>query len=105
MKKPIRPTRATVARAMLLAALAGVAAVLVARSPPVLIEAVAGLALIAAFGSAMLNAVQEENGRLPGLVTFLMTASGVSLFGIGSAFWGLALGLAVHHLLRTGVRP
>ena len=50
----------------LLAALAGVAAVLVARSPPVLIEAVAGLALIGAFGGAMLNAVQEEDGRCPG---------------------------------------
>ena len=59
---------------VLLAALAGVAAVLVARSPPVLIEAVAGLALIGAFGGAMLNAVQEEEGRLPGLVTFLTTA-------------------------------
>ncbi len=88
-----------------LAALAGIAAVLVARSPPVLIEAVAGLALIGAFGSAMLNAVQDEDGRLPGLVTFLMTASGVSLFGVGSAFWGLAIGLAVHHVLRVGVRP
>lgn len=90
---------------VLLAALAGVAAVLVARSPPVLIEAVAGLALIGAFGSAMLNAVQEEDGRLSGLVTFLVTASGLSLFGIGSAFWGLVIGLAVHHVLRVGVRP
>jgi benzoate membrane transport protein len=90
---------------VLLAALAGVAAVLVARSPPVLIEAVAGLALIGAFGSAMLNAVQEEDGRLGGLVTFLVTASGLSLFGIGSAFWGLVIGLGVHHVLRAGVRP
>ena len=86
-----------------LAALAGIAAVLVARSPPVLIEAVAGLALIGAFGGAMLNAVQEEEGRLPGLVTFLTTASGLSLFAIGSAFWGLVAGLAVHHVLRVGV--
>jgi benzoate membrane transport protein len=81
-----------------LAALAGVAATLVARSPPILIEAVAGLALIGAFGSAMLNAVQDEEGRLPGLMTFLVTASGLSLFGIGSAFWGLVLGLVVHQL-------
>jgi len=89
---------------VLLTALAGIAAVLVARSPPVLIEAVAGLALIGAFGSAMLNAVQDEDGRLPGLVTFLVTASGLSLFGIGSAFWGLVIGLGVHHVLRFGVR-
>ena len=50
----------------LLAALAGIAAVLVARSPPVLIEAVAGLALIGAFGGAMLNAVQDERAGCPG---------------------------------------
>jgi benzoate membrane transport protein len=89
---------------VLLAALAGIAAVLVARSPPVLIEAVAGLALIGAFGSAIVNAVQDDDSRLPGLVTFLVTASGLSLFGIGSAFWGLVIGLAVHHVLRLGAR-
>ena len=89
---------------VLLAALAGIAAVLVARSPPVLIEAVAGLALIGAFGSAIVNAVKDDDSRLPGLVTFLVTASGLSLFGIGSAFWGLVIGLAVHHVLRLGVR-
>jgi benzoate membrane transport protein len=77
---------------------------LVARSPPVLIEAVAGLALIGAFGGAMLNAVQEENGRLPGLVTFLVTASGLSLLGIGAAFWGLVFGLVVPQALRAGGR-
>jgi len=85
---------------VMLAALAGVAATLVARSPPVLIEAVAGLALIGAFGGAVLNAVQDEEGRLPGLTTFLVTASGLSLFGIGSAFWGLVLGLVVYALFR-----
>jgi benzoate membrane transport protein len=75
--------------------------VLVARSPPVLIEAVAGLALIGAFGAAMLSATQDEEGRLPGLITFLVTASGLSLFGIGSAFWGLVLGILAYHLFRA----
>jgi benzoate membrane transport protein len=89
---------------ILLIAIAAIAAQLIARSPPYLIEAVAGLALIGAFGNAMLNAVQNEDDRLPGLVTFLVTASGLSLFGIGSAFWGLVLGLAVHQLLGSGVR-
>jgi benzoate membrane transport protein len=46
-------------------ALAGIAAVLVARSPPVLIEAVAGLALIGAFGSAMLNACRTKTAVCP----------------------------------------
>lgn len=86
---------------MLLIALAAVAAVVVTRSPPILIEAVAGLALIGAFGGAMLNAVQDEQDRLPGLATFLATASGLSLFGIGSAFWGLVLGLLVHQIFHA----
>ncbi len=78
----------------LLVALVGYAT----RSPPILIEAVAGLALIGAFGSAMLSGVQDEQDRLPRLTTFLATASGLALFGIGSAFWGLVLGLLVHQI-------
>ena len=81
-----------------------IAAVLVARSPPVLIEAVAGLALIGAFGGAMLNAVQDEDGRLPGLVTFLVTASGSVAVRHRLGVLGLVIGLAVHHVLRAGVR-
>lgn len=83
---------------ILLAALAGVAAALVLRASPVLIEAAAGLALVAAFGSAMNGAIAEEEGRLPALLTFFVAASGLTLFGIGGAFWGLILGWGVHLL-------
>lgn len=83
---------------ILLAALAAVTASLVTRSPPVVIEAVAGLALIGAFGSAAMGAVQAEEHRLPALVTLLVTASGVSFWGIGSAFWGLSIGGAMYAL-------
>ncbi|MCA0423893.1 MAG: benzoate/H(+) symporter BenE family transporter [Proteobacteria bacterium] len=75
-----------------LAALAAVVAGFVARSSPILIEAAAGLALIGAFGGAMTGALQTENARLPALMTFLITASGFSLWGIGAAFWGLEIG-------------
>jgi len=75
-----------------LAALAAVVAGFVARSSPILIEAAAGLALIGAFGGAMTGALQTENARLPALMTFLITASGFSLWGIGAAFWGLVIG-------------
>lgn len=81
---------------ILLAALAGVAAALVLRASPVLIEAAAGLALVAAFGSAMSGAISEERDRLPALLTFFVAASGLTLFGIGGAFWGLLLGWGVH---------
>ncbi|CAO3430543.1 benzoate/H(+) symporter BenE family transporter [Azospirillum doebereinerae] len=82
------------------AALAAVTATLVLRSPPILIEAVAGLALIGAFGGALLGAVQAEDERVPALVTLLVTASGLSFFGVGSAFWGLVFGGAMHALHR-----
>ncbi|MCG5243462.1 benzoate/H(+) symporter BenE family transporter [Azospirillum doebereinerae] len=82
------------------AGLAAVTATLVLRSPPILIEAVAGLALIGAFGGALLGAVQAEDERVPALVTLLVTASGLSFFGVGSAFWGLVFGGAMHALHR-----
>lgn len=81
-----------------LGGLAAVTAGVVSASPPVLIEAVAGLALIGAFGGAMKGAVGDNPTPIPALATFLVTASGFSVFGIGAAFWGLVLGLALHVL-------
>lgn len=78
-----------------LAGLAAVTATLVLQSPPILIEAVAGLALLNAFGGALQGAVEDETYRLPALMTLVATASGLTLGGIGSAFWGLLLGGAL----------
>ncbi len=64
-------------------------------SPPLLIQAAAGLALIGAFGGSIAGALKEEADRPAALVTFLFTASGLSVAGIGPAFWGLAAGVAV----------
>jgi benzoate membrane transport protein len=83
-----------------LAAIAGLTAAVVTRSAPILIEAVAGLALIGAFASALLGAVSDEKDRTSAALTFLVTASGLSLFGIGAAFWGLVVGLLVVSLER-----
>lgn len=85
-----------------LGALAAVTAALVLRSPPILIEAVAGLALVNAFGGAVQGAVQDEEYRLPALMTLLTTASGLTLGGIGSAFWGLVIGGGLVLLHRRG---
>ncbi|CAM5768732.1 benzoate transporter [Labrys miyagiensis] len=81
--------------------LAAIATSLVTASSPILIEAAAGLALVGAFGTSMLGAVQDEKERLPALATFLITASGFSLYGVGAAFWGLCAGLAVHFLYNA----
>ena len=69
---------------------------------PILVEAVAGLALLAPFGSALHNALADSQEREAALVTFLVTASGVTIFNIGGAFWGLVAGGAVLALTRAG---
>jgi benzoate membrane transport protein len=68
--------------------------------PPELIAGIAGLALLATIGGALASAVRDENQREAALVTFLTTASGVTLAGIGSAFWGLVLGVVTLLITR-----
>ena len=81
---------------------ASFAAAFVTASPPLLIEAVAGLALLGSLGGALSSALARDEDRLPAVVTFVTTASGVSFFGIGAAFWGLIAGGALMAVLRWG---
>lgn len=67
-------------------------AALFAAFPRELIVAIAGLALLGTIGNSLAAALQQESDREAALVTFLVTASGLSLGGIGSAFWGLMAG-------------
>ncbi len=69
--------------------------------PHELVAAIAGLALLGTIGNSLAGALADEREREAALVTFLCTASGVSLFGIGSAFWGLLLGLVVLKALSS----
>jgi benzoate membrane transport protein len=75
---------------MLGAAVAG----LLAAFPRELVIAVAGLALLGTIGSGLAAALKDEPYREAALVTFLVTLSGLSLFGVGSAFWGVVAGAA-----------
>jgi benzoate membrane transport protein len=77
---------------------------LFAAFPKELIAALAGLALFAAIAGALANAMAVPNDREAALVTFLTTASGMSLFGLSAAFWGLIFGMAAH-LLLSARRP
>jgi benzoate membrane transport protein len=65
---------------------------LFAAFPRELVLAVAGLALFGTIGGGLATAMKDEAQREPALVTFLVTASGLSLGGIGSAFWGVVAG-------------
>ncbi|MEU0546874.1 benzoate/H(+) symporter BenE family transporter [Micromonospora sp. NPDC005979] len=79
---------------------AGVATALVAVAPPILIEAVAGLALLGALATALAAAVTDPQTREAAVVTFVVTASGVTLVGVGGAFWGLVAGCLMLLLFR-----
>jgi len=61
--------------------------------PRELVMAIAGLALLGTIGNGLALALGDERQREPALVTFLVTASGISFGGIGSAFWGACAGL------------
>lgn len=63
--------------------------------PQSLIVLVAGLALMASLANALSIALKEEGERMAATVTFVVTASGLTLFGVGAAFWGLIAGLVV----------
>jgi benzoate membrane transport protein len=71
---------------------ASAATALVSVSPPILITAIAGLALFGAFASAVTSALEEPDHRLVAVITFLVVASGITVAGIGSALWGLVVG-------------
>jgi benzoate membrane transport protein len=68
---------------------------LLAAFPRELVVAIAGLALVGTIGNGLAIAAREETEREAAIVTFLVTASGLTLWGVGAAFWGLVAGLAV----------
>ncbi|CPQ33935.1 transporter [Bordetella pertussis] len=84
---------------VLLSVAAGAVAVFFQALPGALIAALAGLALLGAIMGGMTTAMADPQRREAALVTLLATASGISFWGIGSAFWGLAAGLATHGAL------
>ncbi len=74
--------------------------------PKELVLAIAGLALFGTIANGLAVALGDEKQREPALITFLVTASGTSLLGIGSAFWGLLAGalamIAAHAWRKPG---
>jgi benzoate membrane transport protein len=82
--------------ALFSAALVSVAA----AAPSGVLETVAGLALLATLASAISGALSDAGERTGATVTFLVAASGLSLSGVGAAFWALLAGLLVRSVLR-----
>ncbi|WP_259768923.1 benzoate/H(+) symporter BenE family transporter, partial [Pseudomonas protegens] len=70
-----------------------------AALPKELIAALAGLALFGAISAGLSGAMADEKQREAALITFLVTASGMSFLGLAAAFWGLIFGLVAHFAL------
>jgi len=68
--------------------------------PPALLATIAGTALLGSTAGAMGSALAHEKERLAAAGTLAVTVSGVTLLGVGSAFWGLVFGLLVLGLER-----
>lgn len=62
--------------------------------PAHVLAAVTGMALLAPLTGALTTVFNDAPHRDAALLTFVTTASGVALWGIGSAFWGLLIGFA-----------
>lgn len=78
----------------------GAVAGLLAAFPRELVVAVAGLALLGTIAGGLSTALQDESHRDAALLTFLVTLSGISVAGVGSAFWGVVAGAAALLALR-----
>ncbi|WP_341947333.1 benzoate/H(+) symporter BenE family transporter [Microbacterium sp. LWH11-1.2] len=84
---------------LVLGACSAAFAALVTLAPEAVIPAVAGLALFAAFGAAVQQAIDDPAERIPAVVTFLVAASGIAVLGVSAAFWALVAGLVVRAVL------
>lgn len=85
---------------LVLAVASAALAALVAAAPGAVIQAAAGLALLGALSASLAGAFEDDAEREPAAITFLVAASGVSVLGVGAAFWALVAGLAVRWVLR-----
>ncbi|MCE0555378.1 benzoate/H(+) symporter BenE family transporter [Motilimonas sp. E26] len=66
--------------------------------PSAVVMTLAGLALMPTLCRCLMNALVDSTDKEPALMAFLLTASGINLLGIASAFWGLLLGMICYWL-------
>ncbi|GAA3760295.1 benzoate/H(+) symporter BenE family transporter [Salinactinospora qingdaonensis] len=89
---------------LLVGVFGGTIGALLTAVPEALVLTIAGLGLFSTIANSMATALREERTREAAIITFLITASGVTLLGIGSAFWGLAGGVAAWTVMTVNRR-
>lgn len=75
---------------------------LFAALPSALLISIAAIALLGSIGNGLSVALYDLREREAALLTFMVSASGISFFGIGSAFWGLLAGILTLLIVHTG---
>jgi benzoate membrane transport protein len=89
----------------LLAGLCGGSIVMLfAALPKELVVTLAGLALLGPIMANLAGIVAAEDHREASIISFLATASGMSFLGLGSAFWGIVIGMAAYWILHTNAQ-
>ena len=83
---------------LLLGIFSSVIASLFTAFPAEFVIALAGLALLTTIANSLQTAMADNSAREAAIITFVVTASGLSLFGIGAAFWGLVAGVGANFL-------
>ncbi|MGK5077688.1 benzoate/H(+) symporter BenE family transporter [Janthinobacterium sp. HLX7-2] len=85
----------------LLAGLCGGSLVMLfAALPRELVATLAGLALLGAITVNLVGVAAADDHREAAIITFLATASGMSFLGLGSAFWGILIGMLAYWVLH-----
>ncbi|WP_317057228.1 benzoate/H(+) symporter BenE family transporter [Roseovarius rhodophyticola] len=79
---------------------AGAITAFAALAPSVVLPTIAGLALLGVFVGSMTSALADDTCREASVITFVITASGVTVLGLGGAVWGLLVGGAVYLVQR-----
>jgi len=80
---------------------AGTIVALFTSLPAAFVAVLAGLALLGAIANNLFAALEDPSHREASLITFIVTASGLSLFGLSSAFWGVVIGYGCFQVLNT----
>ncbi|WP_311223455.1 MULTISPECIES: benzoate/H(+) symporter BenE family transporter [unclassified Acidovorax] len=90
---------------IVIGAFGAVVTALLTAFPRELVVAIAGLALLGTIANGLAVAVRDESHREAAIITFLVTLSGVTLAGVGSAFWGVVAGSIALLVQQYGKRP
>ncbi|MFD1860106.1 benzoate/H(+) symporter BenE family transporter [Aeromicrobium camelliae] len=85
---------------LVIAPMAALLTAIVVAAPSGLVAAAAGLALLTTLAGSLRSALSADERVEPAIATFLVAASGISVFGVGAAFWALVTGVVVHLALR-----